>query len=95
MRKTALVSAASALAAATIFAASGVAHAEDGEPAPTVDLDTPAGCVFIPTYTGVVWCMTLDAATAAVAAGSFGYGSLGTGSLSSWARPPTAPRIRC
>ncbi|MGX1856525.1 hypothetical protein ACWIFB_03730 [Dietzia sp. NPDC055340] len=81
MRKTALVSAASALAAATIFAASGVAHAEDGEPAPTVDLDTPAGCVFIPTYTGVVWCMTLDAATAAVVAGSFGYGSLGTGSL--------------
>ena len=50
-----------------IFAASAVAHAEDGEPAPTVDLDTPAGCVFIPTYTGVVWCMTLDAATAAVA----------------------------
>ena len=81
MRKTALVSAASALAAATILAATGAAHAEEGEPAPPVDPDTPAGCVFIHTYTGVVRCMTLDAATAAVAAGSFGYGSLGTGSL--------------
>ncbi len=46
-----------------------------------VDLDEVAECVVIPTYTGLARCMSFEPAVLAAVAGSFGYGSLGTGSL--------------
>lgn len=90
MRRTALTTAVSALAAAALLAGAGTAAADEVAPgAPVVpveevgpvDLDEVAECVFLPTFTGVVRCMVLEPAELAAVTGSLGYGSLGTGSL--------------
>lgn len=77
MRRTALVS---ALAAATLVAGTGVAHAEDVEEPPKYDPDAEV-CVFITTYTGVVRPMCLFPTAGEGGGASLGYGSFGTGSL--------------
>lgn len=86
MRTTARTTAVSALAAAALLVGAGTAAADEEQPVTPVDLDTPAGCVFIESFTGVVRCMTLDPAELDpaeldAASRSFGYGSFGTGSL--------------
>lgn len=83
MRATTLAAAVSALAAATLLTGAGAATAQTGEPGETVgpvDQGTDAGCVYVKVFPGAVRCMNLDPAMIA-AAGSIGYGSLGTGSL--------------
>ena len=77
MRRTALVS---ALAAATLVAGSGAAHADDRDEGPEIDPDANP-CIFITTYTNVVRAMCLYPSVAADGVGGFGYGSFGTGSL--------------
>ena len=77
MRKTALASAATALAAATMLAGAGAAHAD--EPVPQTDLTKRAECIRIETFTGIRGAC-LDPAEAGQL-GSIGYGSFGTGSL--------------
>lgn len=77
MRKTALASAATALAAATMLAGAGAAHAD--EPGPQTDLTKRAECIHIETFTGIR-SACLDPAEAGQL-GSIGYGSFGTGSL--------------
>ncbi|HIW67172.1 MAG TPA: hypothetical protein H9878_03445 [Candidatus Dietzia merdigallinarum] len=78
MRKTALASAATALAAATMLAGAGAAHAD--EPGPQTDLTKRAECILIETFRGVNRQACLDPAEAGQL-GSIGYGSFGTGSL--------------
>ena len=77
MRRTALVS---ALAAATLVAGSGAAHADERDAGPEIDPDANP-CIFITTYTNVVRAMCLYPSVAADGVGGFGYGSFGTGSL--------------
>lgn len=77
MRRTALVS---ALAAATLVAGAGAAHADDRDEGPEIDPDANP-CIFITTYTNVVRAMCLYPSVAADGVGGFGYGSFGTGSL--------------
>ena len=81
MRRTALTTAVSALASAALLTGAGTAAADEEQPMTPVDLDTPAGCVFIESFTDAVRCMNLDPAQLAAVTGSFGYGSFGTGSL--------------
>ena len=77
MRRTALVS---ALAAATLVAGAGAAHADDVDAGPAVDPDaTP--CIYITTYTGGVRSMCLFPSAEGGGGSSLGYGSFGTGSL--------------
>ena len=77
MRRTALVS---ALAAATLVAGAGAAHAGEGDEGPEIDPDAEP-CIFINTYRNVVRAMCLYPSAATGGDGSLGYGSLGTGSL--------------
>ena len=77
MRRTALVS---ALAAATLVAGAGAAHADERDAGPEIDPDANP-CIFITTYTNVVRAMCLYPSVAADGVGGFGYGSFGTGSL--------------
>lgn len=77
MRRTALVS---ALAAATLVAGAGAAHAEDAADGPDIDPDAKP-CIFIKTHTGVVRSMCLFPSAEEGGGSSLGYGSFGTGSL--------------
>ena len=77
MRKTALASAATTLAAATMLAGAGAAHAD--EPGPQTDLTKRAECLRIETFTGIRSACLDPAETGQL--GSIGYGSFGTGSL--------------
>ena len=81
MRRTSLATVVSALATSALLTGAGTATADEEQSVPPVDLDTPAGCVYITPSTGVVRCMNLDPAQLAAVTGSFGYGSFGTGSL--------------
>lgn len=80
MRRTALASAASALAAATLLGGAGAAHADDVDDEPTIDPDAKP-CILIETYTGVVRSMCLFPAAVDGGDSTLGYGSFGTGSL--------------
>lgn len=77
MRRTALVS---ALAAATLVAGAGAAHAEDVDDGPEIDPDAKP-CIYIKTFTGGVRSMCLFPSAAEGGGSSLGYGSFGTGSL--------------
>lgn len=77
MRRTALVS---ALAAATLVAGAGAAHAEGAEDGPDIDPDAKP-CIYITTYKDVVRSMCLFPSGAEGGGSSLGYGSFGTGSL--------------
>lgn len=81
MRTTTLATTVSALAAAALLTGAGTATAEQIDEVDTVDLDTAAGCVYVPTFVSGARCMNLEPAILAAATGSIGYGSLGTGSL--------------
>lgn len=78
MRKSALTTAASALAALSMVLGAGAAQAQDTEDDPVIDPDAVV-CITIETYTGTRdMCLTPRMADVV---GSLGYGSLGTGSL--------------
>ena len=80
MRATTLATTVSTLAAAALLTGAGAATAQTGEPVGPVEPDTAAGCVYVVVFPKTERCMNLDPAMIA-AAGSIGYGSLGTGSL--------------
>lgn len=82
MRTTTLAATASALTAAALLTGAGTAAADEpDDKVGPVDTEIAAGCVYIPTFGGGDRCLNLDQAVSAVAAGSIGYGSFGTGSL--------------
>ena len=62
MRTTTLATTVSALAAAALLTGAGTATAEQIDEVDTVDLDTAAGCVYVPTFVSGARCMNLEPA---------------------------------